>query len=178
MSDPQQSQDGLQGPAPVAGGGSEATIDRIELDEAGRLVVHVAGRDEPIVDAKVSRCFPWTSPDRHVAVVDADGEEVVLLETLDELSEADRRVVDRHLTTNVFNPVIRRVVSQKHEFGITSITAETDRGEVTFEIRSRDDVQKLSATRALFRDADGNHYELPDINELDPASRRRVEHYF
>ena len=179
MDEPKQPEDASQGERPATGGdGPDATIERIELDEAGRLVVHLAGRDEPVVDAKVARCFPWTNPDRHVAVVDAEGEEIVLLETLDELSEGDRRVVDRHLTTAVFNPIIRHVVAQKHEFGITSITAETDRGRVTFEIRSRDDVQKLSATRALFRDADGNHYELPDVNRLDAASRRRLEHYF
>ena len=156
----------------------EATIERFEVDEAGRLVVHLAGAAEPLVDAKVARCFPWSLPQRYVSVVDADGKEIALLETLDELDEPSRRVVAQQLATRIFNPVIRRVVAHKHEFGITSITAETDRGPVTFQVRGRDDVRTLSATRALFRDADGNVYELPDLAALDPASRKHLEHYF
>ena len=155
-----------------------STIERLEVDEAGRLVVHLAGRDEPVVDAKVTRCFPWSRPERHVAVVDADGKEIALLETLDELSEANREIAEQQLARRIFNPVIRRISGHKHEFGVTSITAETDRGTVTFQVRSRDDVRMLSATRALFRDADGNVYELPDVTALDPVSQKRLEHYF
>jgi hypothetical protein len=164
---------------PTAGADYDgAKIRRVEVDAAGRLVVHLEGRDEPLVDARVARCFPWSLPERYVSVVDKDGKEVALLETLEDLHEDSRRVVREQLAARIFNPVIRRVVGHKHEFGITSVTAETDRGEVTFQIRSRDDVRTLSATRALFRDADGNVYELPDLNQLDPASRKHVEHYF
>jgi hypothetical protein len=49
---------------------------------------------------------------------------------------------------------------------------------VTFQVRSRDDVRHLSPTRLLFRDADGNAYEIADIRQLDPASRRQVQEYF
>ncbi len=158
--------------------GGRAAIEHLDVDDAGRLVVHLAGSDEPIVDAKVMRCFPWSRPQRYVSIVDPDGEEIVLLETLDELSEESRRVVERQLATRIFNPVIRRVIEHKREFGIASIIAETDRGTVTFQVRTRDDIRMLSATRALFRDADGNIYELPDVTQLDPASRKRLEHYF
>ena len=160
----------------IAGAGQQ--IERVEIDQAGRLVVHVAGRDEPVVDAKVARCFPWSLPERFVSIVDADGKEIAMLETLDGLDEHTRNTLAEQLAERIFNPVIRRVADHKHEFGITSITAETDRGTVTFEVRSRDDVRTLSATRALFRDADGNVYELPDLTQLDPASRKHLEYYF
>ena len=187
MGEPDQKEAEAAGAAPPQDAGPRrgtdgvpggAAIERMEVDEAGRLVVHLAGGDGPIVDARVTRCFPWSRPQRYVSIVNADGEEIALLETLDELSEENRRVVERQLATKVFNPVIRRVAGHKHEFGITSVTAETDRGTVKFQVRTRDDVRMLSATRALFRDADGNIYELPDITQLDPASRKRLEHYF
>jgi hypothetical protein len=66
----------------------------------------------------------------------------------------------------------------RDEFNIVSLTAETDRGEVTFQVRSRDDIRYLSPTRALFRDPDGNTYELEDITQLDPASRKHLSHWF
>ena len=153
-------------------------IERVERNPAGKLVVHVAGRDEPVVGAQVARCFPWSLPDTHISVRDADGKEVVLLESLDDLPDEARGVVDEELRDKVFNPKILRIVSMKEEFGITSITAETDRGEVTFQIRSHENVRRLSPVRALFRDVDGNSYELPDITALDTASQRHLHQYF
>ena len=61
---------------------------------------------------------------------------------------------------------------------MTSITAETDRGRVIFQVRTRDDVRVLSATRLLFRDADGNTYEVADSSALDAASRKFLQDYF
>ncbi len=153
-------------------------VEKVEVNPAGELVVHVAGRDEPYVDAKVARCFPWSLPERFVSLVDADGKEIALFETLDELEPAVREVVEAQLARRVFNPVIRDVLEYKHEFGITEITAETDRGRVTFQLRGRDDIRTLTPTRALLRDADGNVYELPDLTTLNPAARKRLEHYF
>ncbi|MFP4054874.1 MAG: DUF1854 domain-containing protein [Phycisphaerae bacterium] len=154
------------------------SVRRIERDEAGQLVVHLEGRDEPIVDARVLKCFPWTVPDGYLSVRNPDGKEVVLLRTLDELNDDSRQVVEAELREKMFNPKIHRILKFRHEFGVTSITAETDRGEVSFQVRSRDDVRVLSEDRALFRDADGNTYELPDLSELDAASRKQLMHYF
>ena len=162
-------------PSAVPSGGA---VRRVLRDELGQLVVHMDGREEPVVDARVARCFPWSLPDCYVSIRDKDGKEIALLETLAELDPASRQVVQQELEEKVFNPKIRRITSYKNEFGVASITADTDRGEVTFQIRSRDDVRLLSETRALFRDADGNTYELTDLEGLDYASRKWIENYF
>ena len=138
----------------------------------------IDGRAEPVVDARVARCFPWSLPDYYVAIRDKEGKELALLATLDDLDAASRQVVREELADKVFNPKIHRITDHRNEFDVISITAQTDRGEVTFQIRSRDDVRMLSDTRALFRDADGNTYELTDLNALDPASRKWLEDYF
>jgi hypothetical protein len=157
---------------------SHGRIRCIERDSARSLVVHLSGAAEPVREAKVARCFPWSVPGRYIAVRDKDGKEIALLETLDELDPASRRVVEEELQESIFNPKIHRLLDFKREFGITSITADTDRGEVTFQIRSRDDVRVLSSRRALFRDADGITYELADLGALDPVSQRRLRQYF
>jgi hypothetical protein len=153
-------------------------VTEVRRNEKGELVVSVQGRDEPVVDCRVARSFPWSQPDLFISICDADGKEVALLESLDVLPAPARQLVAEELTRTVFNPQIRRIRQCKQEFDVTSITAETDRGEVTFQIRSRDDVRVLSASRALFRDADGNTYELADLNALDPVSRRHISQYF
>jgi len=153
-------------------------IEKVSRNEIGQLVANVKGREVPVVDARVARCFPWSLPDRYIAIRDKDGKELALLDTLAELDAASRTVVEQELDDKVFKPAITRVVDHKSEFGVTSITVETHRGRVTFQIRSREDVRVLSPTRALFRDADGNTYELADLDALDSASRKILADYF
>ena len=162
----------------AAGQGCERRIARIERDAAGALTVHFHDGAEPVSGATVARCFPWSLPDEYVSVRDSEGKEVVLLKSLREIDADSRHVVERELRERIFNPKIHRLIDYNRKFGVISITAETDRGEAKFQIRSRDDVRVLSATRALFRDADGITYELPDLTKLDSSSRRRLEQYF
>jgi len=162
--------------------GTDRPVDgrhvRVERDRAGVLIVHVAGRDEPVTGAKVARCFPWSVPDTYISIRDDKGYEVAILKSLTELDAKSRQVVEDELSKRVFNPKIRRVLKVTREFGVTSVTAETDRGAVSFQLRSRDDVRVLSDRRALFRDADGNIYELEDLTALDAASRKHLQEYF
>jgi hypothetical protein len=163
---------------PTDGQLADYNIERISHNKRKQLVVHMRGRDEPIVDARVIRCFPWSFPDSYISICDKDGKEIVLVKTLEELEPTSKKVIKEELRDKVFNPKIRHIVDYKSKFGVTSITAETDRGKVRFQIRSRDNIRVLSPTRALFQDADGNIYELTDLNALDPASRNRLEEYF
>ena len=152
-------------------------IASITRNEAGQVVVALKGQAEPVVDVVVRRCFPWTLPESYISIRDKKGKEIALLKTLAELDPASRAVLEEETYDKIFNPKITRITSHTREFGVTSIAAETDRGPVTFQIRSRDDIRLLSATRLLFRDADGNAYEVPDLNQLDPVSRRYAEEY-
>ena len=154
------------------------SIESIARNARGELVVRVKGLAEPVIDARVARCFPWTCPDGYVSIRDKDGKELALFATLASLDEPNRRVVEQELRDKVFNPRIRRILDYKSEFGVVNMTAQTDRGDVTFQIRSRDDIRILSGTRALFRDADGNVYELPDLAEMDAASQKWLYEYF
>jgi len=97
---------------------------------------------------------------------------------LDELDDASREIAQHELADKIFNPKITRIVSHKREFGVTTLHAQTDRGRVEFQFHGQDDIRILSPTRALFRDVDGNTLELPDIDQLDPVSRKYISRYF
>ncbi len=153
-------------------------VRKVERDADGKVMVHLADRDEPLADARLARYFPWSLPDAYVSVRDKDGKEVVMLRTLDELDPGSREIVEQELADKIFNPRILQVLQVKREFGLSSMSAITDRGEVLFQFHGRDDVRLLSPTRALFRDVDGNTFELPDVGELDPASRKMLRRYF
>jgi len=153
-------------------------VHKVERDADGKVIVHLADRDEPLADARLARYFPWSLPDAYISVRDKDGKEVVMLRTLDELDPGSREIVEQELADKIFNPRILQVLQVKREFGMSSMSAITDRGEVLFQFHGRDDVRLLSPTRALFRDVDGNTFELPDVGELDPASRKMLRRYF
>ena len=153
-------------------------ISRLERNIAGQLVAHVNDSDSPIVDVRLARCFPWTLPDIYISVRDKNGNEIALLDSLDDLDPASRSVAEAELRDKVFNPKITRVLKHKHEFGISSMTAETDRGEVIFQFSGSDDVRILSPSRALFRDVDGNTYEVEDLGALDRASQKYLQPFF
>lgn len=158
--------------------GHRAVIEKVSRNAIGHLVAHVKGQAEPITDIRVARCFPWSLPECYISIRDKQGSEIVLLKTLGELDADSRKVVEEELRDKVFNPRILHVMEHKRDFGVTSITAMTDRGRVTFQVQSRDDIRILSPTRALFRDADGNVYELTDLTALDPHSRKYLQDYF
>ena len=153
-------------------------IESIDRNELRQLVVRLKGRQGAIVDARVARCFPWSLPGEYISIRTKDGKEVALLRTLEDLSGTGREVVEEELAEKTFNPKILRVLGYRNEFGVVSVEAQTDRGKVSFQIRSRDDIRHLSPTRALFRDADGNTYELADLRALDPASQKWLGEYF
>jgi hypothetical protein len=153
-------------------------IQSVARNELGQLVVRLRGRQEPVVDARVARCFPWSLPQCYISLRDKEGKELALLKSLEEVPQEHRPLLEQELADKIFNPRISRILDYRNEFGVISVTAQTDRGQVSFQIRSRDDVRLLTPTRALFRDVDGNTYDLPDVNQLDLASRRHLQEYF
>ena len=158
--------------------GESTRIGRIERTRSGRLRVHTDRQPEPFEDARIARCFPWSLPDTYISVRDKDGKEIALLKSLDVLDPDSRRIVEDEIRQKIFNPRIERIIEHKNEFGVISVTADTDRGRVTFQMRSRDDIRMLSPGRALLRDADGNTYEISSFDDLDPASRKLLMEYF
>ena len=161
------------------GGAGEADRSiQLERDARGQLVAHLGDRDEPVQNVRVARCFPWSREGEYVSVCDADGKELVLLTNLDGVDGPTRELIEAELRDKFFVPKIQQISDYKAEFDVVSITARTDRGEVTFQIRNRDDVRVLSPGRALFRDVDGNVYEVPDFFTLDRASQKHLEQYF
>ncbi len=153
-------------------------IRKLERNTKGKIVAHIEGSDEPIVDVHIRRYFPWSGPDEYFSIRDADGKELAMLRTLHELDPDSREIAEAELAHKVFNPKITRVVSHKREFGLTTMVAETDRGGVTVQFNSREDVRILSSTRGLIRDINGNTLEIPDLTEMDALSQRFLQRYF
>ncbi|WP_422929608.1 DUF1854 domain-containing protein [Singulisphaera sp. PoT] len=142
--------------------------DRLVLtDELGRDHVGV----EPV------RAFPLSDPERWISLCDGHGRELVRFETLEGLEPDLRRLVEEELSVREFVPTITRIVRVSGETSPSDWDVETDRGRTRFTLDSEDDVRRLGPHRILITDALRLRYHIPDMRNLDHASRRTLDRY-
>jgi Domain of unknown function (DUF1854) len=143
-------------------------------DSKGALTLKRPG-EEDSANVRVRRAFPWSSPSHHVSIRSGEGKELVLIEDLAELPEAQRSLIERALRESTFIPRITRILECDTRFGHQYWRVHTDAGAVEFRVQEREDIRFLPDGRFTVKDADGNLYELPRLEALDEQSRRAVE---
>jgi len=149
---------------------------KLHFDPWGRLILtEASGREHAGVE--VVRAFPLSSPRRGLSVFDGDGREIAWIDDIDALPPELRRTIEEQLSRREFVPVIRRVHSISAPVEPSDWEVETDRGRTRFLLKSEEDVHPLSDDSALITDAHGIRYLIPDIRQLDPASRRFIERF-
>ena len=144
------------------------------VDDQSRLVLRRPGLDD-VVDVRVRRAFPWSQPGSFISVRDGEGNELLLIDSLEQLDGARRRVIESALADGSFVPRIVAVEDVDVRFGYQQWTVRTDRGAAQFRVQEREDIRFLSDGRFRIKDADGTVYEMVSLADLDEASRRAVE---
>lgn len=145
-------------------------------DEEGRVMLRREGSEEP-VPVQIRRAFPWSAESEYVSIRGEDKKEILLIDRLDRHGDSIRKIVREELERHYFIPRIRKVFRIVEEFEIGIWEVETDRGRTTFRVRTRESVRLLGTKRAMIEDADGNFYEIPDLDELDPKSQEAIDGY-
>jgi len=130
--------------------------------------------ERSIIAPRFLRAFALTDPERYISIREGDpgGKEVGLLPNWRQLDRESRDLVQAELDRRYLYPVLRRIVSAKHLFGVAICVFETDRGVREVTLRDiRDNVIYLGAARILITDAEGYRYDIPNVSALDPVSR-------
>ena len=143
-------------------------------DAQGRLVLRRPGKDD-VADVRLRRAFPWSKPGGFVSIRDAEGKELMLIDGLDQLDPGRRKTIDDWLANSSFVPRIVSVEDVDVRFGYQQWKVQTDRGAIEFRVQEREDIRFLPDGRFSIRDADGNVYEMPRLDQLDAHSRHAVE---
>ena len=124
------------------------------------------------------RLFPLSCLDQYVTLLSEDGTEAAIIRDLAVLSTEDRACVEACLDEYYFIPKITRITSLEEKFGMITIEAQTDKGDVRIEIRGIVHSLKLIAGgRVLIRDVNDNRYEIPCIDRLDRRSQQLIDSY-
>lgn len=135
-----------------------------------RLRLSLSDRSYPTV--KPVWASPLSHPNRFLALLDEKGQEIAMVEDPSQLSETSRAAVEAELHKRYLTATVRAVTGAKVEFGATYWHVLTDRGERDFVTESlQENVQWLSERHLLLIDVDGNRFEIPDTEALDPRSR-------
>ena len=149
---------------------------QLRHDPWGRLVMIDAEGTEHVGITPV-RSFPVSAPDEGLAIVSAQGAELLWVPRLADLPPDERAAIETELAEREFTPVLRRIVRITSTIEPAEWEVETDRGITKFVIKSDDDIRRLDGDRAMILDASGIRYLIPDTRKLDSYSRRVLERY-
>lgn len=140
-----------------------------------RLEVRRGERD-PWQEVRPVRLFPLSQSESWLSFLDKDSKEIGLLQEMDKLPAEELRLLREELARRYLIPTILRILACRDRYDMVEWTVETDRGRATFVTRGlRDKVQEPLPRHLTLTDVQGNRYDIPDIGELDPDSRRRLE---
>ena len=122
------------------------------------------------------RAFPFDYPYAYISVLDAEAKELGLIADVNEMEPEAADMLRAELDRKYYTPVIKQILSLKDKFGFSYWKVVTEEGEISFTLRDTfQSLMKVGGTRIFVNDIDGNRYEIPNIEELDRKSFRKIE---
>ena len=122
------------------------------------------------------RLFPTTGLEKYITLLDSAGVEQAIIRDLNTLPPQERKTIEACLNEYYLVPKITKIYDCREKYGVLNIQVETDRGETLIEIRNvLSGIKLMYGTRVLLRDHNDNRYEVPDLRQLDKASRAMIE---
>ena len=145
-------------------------------NNAGRLVMTTADGSvhEGITPV---RAFPVTAPDRFVAMMSAEGKEILWIDSPAELPEDVRPLIQEEIASRELMPEILRILSVTSFSTPCTWDVETDRGRTTFILKGEEDIRRLTAQTLIITDSHGLRFLLRDMLGIDKHSRRILDRF-
>jgi hypothetical protein len=121
--------------------------------------------------------FPISAPAEGVALVSAEGHELLWIDSLNDLTANTRKLLEEELASREFIPEIKQL-REVSTFATPSIwSVETDRGDTSFILKGEDDIRRLNHKSLLIADSNGIHFLVRDIQQLDKHSRKLLDRF-
>jgi len=153
-----------------------ASVPQLSRNSFGRLVLvdDKGVRHEGVVPV---RAHPISAPDEGVSLVGTDGHELAWVDRLSALPEGPRTLLQEELASRDFLPQIQAIESVSTFSTPSRWTVSTDRGQVTFILRTEEDIRRLPQGRLLIASSHGLQFLIPDRFALDKVSRRFLDRF-
>lgn len=122
-------------------------------------------------EVRIAHALPLSDPDHYIGLRDGVDKEIGMLRDLKGLDLQSLEILKGELARRFFLPKVERVTRVRDQFGVVVWDVETDFGPRRYTVRNmRDNTVQLPDGRVLMTDTDGNRFEFPDVESLDPRS--------
>ena len=149
---------------------------RLHRNAFGSLVLTAA--DGTVQEGVVPvRAFPINAPDEGFALVDPHGHELAWINSLSELPEELRMLVESELACREFMPVINRIASVSSFATPSTWKVVTNHGDTELVLKGEEDIRRLASPGLLIADTNGIHYLIRDRYALDAQSRKILDRF-
>lgn len=149
--------------------------ERVRVWEDEFHVLHVSLDGETHSNVRAVRAFPISGKADYVSFLDEKNHEVVLLAHPHRLDRDSRCALEQALEKMYYVAAITRVDSITETMGVSKWEVDTDRGYAVFEVVDRrQHIRRLPHGRYMITDADGNRFEIEDLEQLDRRSQAIV----
>lgn len=145
-------------------------------DAWGKLVL-IDSEGERYVGVTPIRIFPTSDAEHWIAILDARGQELVLIEDPSRLGPVVRELLEGELAKREFMPEILQITYISSIMEPCDWEVVTDRGPTRFVLKSEDDIRRLGPYSGVIIDAQGVRYLVRDTRKLDAYGRRSIEQY-
>ena len=126
---------------------------------------------------QATRCFPWSQPDRHISLRDAQDREICYVEDLSELDPASRTVLRQALDQASFVIEITAIRGLREEYEIRGWSVDTVQGPRRFQTKRDEWPQAMPHGGLLIRDITGDLFYIRELARLDADSRKKLSWY-
>lgn len=137
--------------------------------------------DHPVIERVTPvRPFPFSDPQDGLSFVDSDGHEVLWLNSINDLSAADRVLVDEALAAREFMPVITRIDSVSSFNTPSTWQVETAQGKTQLVLKGEEHIRRINGmggNNLLISDNHGIQFLIKDVTQLDKHSRRLLDRF-
>ena len=148
----------------------------LSRDAFGRWVLEMPDgtRHAPVT---ALRAYPVSAPNEGVALMDAEGHELLWLPHMGALDATLRDKLMQALNEREFLPEILQL-TQVSSFATPSTwTVLTDRGETQFLLKGEEDIRRLTGKVLLINDIHGVQYMIRDLAAMDKHSRKLLDRF-
>ncbi len=148
----------------------------LQRDAFGRWVLEMPDgtRHSPVT---ALRAYPVSAPEVGVALMDADGHEIVWIDELAQLDAPLRAKLLQALTEREFLPEILRLTHVSSFATPSTWSVVTDRGVTQFLLKGEEDIRRLTGTVLLINDANGVQFMIRDLASMDKHSRKLLDRF-
>lgn len=124
------------------------------------------------------RAFPFDKPFEYISVLDKDMKELGLISSIDDFPPETAQMLREELERKYYAPVIKTIHSVNERFGFSYWKVTTDEGDLSFTLQDTyRSILKAGGGRVFIVDMDGNRFDIPNVEELDFKSYKKIELY-